>query len=91
MLITFFRTYLTFDKVLRIATIKLEAEEQWLDAIAECDLDLQHAWDLFKKRVRRYMDYRSQIPEASMFFDQCAAVHVRDSWYFSEAVANQPL
>src|SRR6267154_497991 len=87
-LITFFRTYLTFDKVLRIATIKLEAEEQWLDAIAECDLDLQHAWNLFKKRVRCYMDYRSQIPEASFFFDQCAAVHVRDSWYFSEAVAN---
>ncbi|KAG2076501.1 hypothetical protein BDR04DRAFT_1148962 [Suillus decipiens] len=72
LLITALRSYLTFDKVLRIAGSELEADEKSLDAIAQRDTDLLQAWNLFKKDVRRFLDLRSQIPAASIFFDrQC--------------------
>ncbi|KAG2038960.1 hypothetical protein BDR03DRAFT_953235 [Suillus americanus] len=82
LLITALRSYLTFDKVLRIAGSELEADEKSLDAIAQRDTDLLQAWNLFKKDVRRFLDLRSQIPAASIFFDrQCAAVHNSDEWH----------
>ncbi|OJA08264.1 hypothetical protein AZE42_02067 [Rhizopogon vesiculosus] len=70
LLISVFRSYLAFDKVLRIAGRELEAEEESLDAVAQCNTDLLHSWNLFKKTVHRYLDLRSQIPAASIYFDQ---------------------
>ncbi|OAX42706.1 hypothetical protein K503DRAFT_862837 [Rhizopogon vinicolor AM-OR11-026] len=82
LLISVFRSYLAFDKVLRIAGRELEAEEESLDAVAQCNADLLHSWNLFKKTVHRYLDLRSQIPAASIYFDrQCAATHNSDEWH----------
>jgi hypothetical protein len=77
LLISVFRSYLAFDKVLRIAGSELEAEEKSLDAVAQCNEDLLQSWNLFKQRIHRYLDIRGQVPAASIFFDrQCAATHV---------------
>lgn len=84
LLISVCRSYLAFDKVLRISGSELEAEGDSLDAVAQCNPDLLQSWDLFKAKVHRYLDLRSQLPAASIFFDrQCAAVHVSDLSYSS--------
>lgn len=77
LLISVFRSYLAFDKVLRIAGSEIEAGAESLDAVAQCNTDLLHSWNLYRNKVRRYLDLRNQIPATSIFFDrQCAAVHV---------------
>jgi len=85
LLISVFRSYLAFDKVLQIAGSEIEIDEdKKLDEVAQCNTDLLHSWNLFKQKVRRYLDLRNQLPATSIFFDRrCAAVHVSDRSLFS--------